>query len=72
MDNRSMSKAHWARRKAAALWQQATKLDRDRSGDWRARARRRRGAALLREEAAQLERVANRLSPPEWDLDIAI
>lgn len=34
MDQKSMSKARWARVKAASLWQQADDLDMNHSGDW--------------------------------------
>jgi len=61
MDQKSIGKARWARAKAASLWQQADKLDRNHSGDWRARATRRRGADRLRAEAARFEGIATRL-----------
>jgi len=60
------SKARWARSKAADLLRQARELDQDRSGDWRARARRRQGADRIRAEAMRFERIADRLDP-EWD-----
>jgi hypothetical protein len=61
MDQKSMGKARWARARAASLWQQADALDLDRSGDWRDRAQRSRGAERLRAEAANFGRIANRL-----------
>lgn len=61
MDQKSIGKARWARARAASLWQQADDLDRNHSGDWRARATRRRGADRLRAEAARFEGIANRL-----------
>ncbi|OWQ54776.1 hypothetical protein CEE60_07195 [Stenotrophomonas maltophilia] len=69
MDQKSMGKARWARARAASLWQQADDLDRNHSGDWRARASRRRGAARLRAEASRFDGIANRLQP--WDDDQA-
>lgn len=62
-----MGKARWARARAASLWQQADDLDRNLSGDWRARATRRRGADLLRAEAARFDGIANRLQAFEDD-----
>lgn len=56
-----IGKARWARARAASLWQQADALDIDRSGDWRARAQRRRGAARLRADASRFDRMASRL-----------
>jgi len=67
MDQKSMSKARWARSRAASLWQQADDLDRNHSGDWRARASRRRSADRLRVEAARFDGIANRLQPVEDD-----
>jgi len=61
MDQKSISKARWARAKAASLWQQADALDLERSGDWRARATRSRGADRLRTEAVRFDGIANRL-----------
>jgi hypothetical protein len=61
MDQKSIGKARCARARAASLWQQADDLDRNHSGDWRARATRRRGAGRLRAEAARFEGIANRL-----------
>jgi len=61
MDQKSIGKARWARARAASLWQQADDLDRNHSGDWRARATRRRGADRLRVEVARFEGIANRL-----------
>jgi hypothetical protein len=63
MDQKSIGKARWARARAASLWQQADDLDRNHSGDWRARATRRRGADRLRTEAARFDRIATRLNP---------
>ncbi len=60
MDQKSIGKARWARAREASLWQQADDLDRDRSGDWRARAQRSRGAARLRVEAGRFARMASR------------
>lgn len=67
MDQKSIDKARWARARAASLWQQADDLDSIRSGDWRARASRRRGADRLRVEAARFDGIANRLQPVEDD-----
>lgn len=61
MDQKSISKACWARARAASLWQQADDLDKNRSGDWRARATRRRAADCLRAEAARFDGIGNRL-----------
>lgn len=66
MDQKSIGKARWARARAASLWQQADDLDGIRSGDWRAKATRRRGADRLRAEAARFDGIANRLDP-WWD-----
>jgi len=63
MDQKSIGKARWARARAASLWQQANDLDMNHSGDWRARAGRRRGADRLRVEAARFDGIANRLQP---------
>jgi len=63
MTKTDLSKARWARTKAAGLWQQATELDRDRTGSWDDRAGRRRAADRLRTEAARLESIARRLDP---------
>jgi len=63
----SDSKARWVRAKAASLWQQADALDLDRSGDWRARARRRRAADKLRAEAARFDGIARRFDPTWGD-----
>jgi hypothetical protein len=67
MDQKSIGKARWARARAASLWQQADDLDSIRSGDWRARASRRRGADRLRVEAARFDGIANRLQPLDDD-----
>ncbi|MFK3845725.1 hypothetical protein [Stenotrophomonas sp. NPDC078853] len=72
MDQKSIGKARWARARAASLWQQADDLDRESGGDWRTRARRRRGAASLRAEAGRLERIANRIDPPDMEWDLAV
>jgi len=66
MTKSEKGKARWARSRAASLWEQADALDLDRSGDWRARAQRGRGAARLRAEAARFDGIANRLEPA-WD-----
>lgn len=68
MDQKSIGKARWARARAASLWQQADDLDSIRSGDWRERATRRRGAALLRAEAARFDSIAIRAHPSDDDL----
>lgn len=47
--------------KAAAKLQQATDLELDNSGSWRARARRRQSAQRLRAAASGLQRAAGRL-----------
>ena len=67
MDQKSIGKARWARARAASLWQQADDLDRNHSGDWRARATRRRGADRLRAEASRFDGIANRLQPVDDD-----
>jgi hypothetical protein len=67
MDQKSMGKARWARARASSLWQQADELDSNHSGDWRARATRRRGAGRLRAEAARFDGIANRLQPLDDD-----
>lgn len=67
MDQKSIGKARWARARAASLWQQADDLDSNHSGDWRARASRRRGADRLRVEAARFDGIANRLHPSDED-----
>lgn len=63
MTKTNAGKARWARTKAAGLWQQATELDRDRTGSWEDRARRRRAADRLRTEAARFENIARRVCP---------
>lgn len=63
MTKTNAGKARWARGKAAGLWQQATELDRDRTGSWDDRAGRRRPADRLRTEAARFESIARRLDP---------
>jgi len=63
MDQKSIGKARWARARAASLWQQADDLDMNHSGDWRARATRRRGADRLRTETAKFDGIAARLLP---------
>lgn len=63
MTTANIGKARWARTKAAGLWQQATELDRDRTGNWEDRAGRRRAADRLRTEAARFESIARRLDP---------
>ena len=63
MTKTNAGKARWARTKAAGLWQQATELDRDRTGSWKNRAGRRRAADRLRTEAARFESIARRLDP---------
>lgn len=62
MDQKIIGKARWARARAASLWQQADDLERNHSGDWRARATRRRGADRLRAEAALFDGIAARLA----------
>lgn len=56
-------KAHWARKRAASLWEQARQVDASASGDWRSRARSRVGADRLRREAARFEAMAARWDP---------
>lgn len=63
MTKTNAGKARWARTKAAGLWQQGTELDRDRTGSWEDRARRRRAADRLRTEAARFASIARRLDP---------
>lgn len=48
--------------KAAAKLQQASDLERDTSGSWRCRARRRRSAQRLRATASSHQRAAGRLA----------
>jgi len=67
MDQKSIGKARWARARAASLWQQADDLDRNRSGDWRARATRRRSADRLRADAARFDGIARRFDPMSDD-----
>lgn len=67
MDENSTAKARWARGKAASLYQQARELEQDRGGDWRARARRKAGAARLRSEATRYDRIASRFEPFDDD-----
>ncbi|MGL4692337.1 MAG: hypothetical protein ACRCWE_09460 [Stenotrophomonas maltophilia] len=67
MDQKSMGKARWARARASSLWQQADDLNRNHSGDWRARATRGCGADRLRVEAARFDGIANRLEPFDED-----
>lgn len=70
--DKSNGRARETRSRATSLWQQADALDKERGGDWRARARRRRGAASLRAEAGRLERIANRIDPPDMEWDLAV
>lgn len=67
MTEEDIGKARWARARATSLWQQADDLDSLRSGDWRARATRRRGADRLRAEAARFNGIADRLQPFDDD-----
>jgi len=67
MDQKSIGKARWARARAASLWQRADDLDSIRSGDWRARTSRRRGADRLRVEAARFDGIANTLKTLDDD-----
>lgn len=53
-------KALWARGKAAGLWDRVNALDAITGGDWESRARRRRAASRLIQEAAHYERMATR------------
>jgi len=69
MTKAEIGKARWARARAASLWQHADALDVQRGGDWRARARRSRGAVRLRAEAARFDSLANHLDP--WTEDPA-
>ncbi len=62
MNKSSIGKARWARDKADDLHRQARELEQDRSGDWRAKARRLRGADRLRYEAGRFESMAVRWS----------
>ncbi|GAB3046917.1 hypothetical protein [Stenotrophomonas tumulicola] len=59
-------KARCARAKAAGLMQEARELDQAQGGDWRARARRRRGADRLRADAMRFERLAVSYDP-DWE-----
>lgn len=63
----NIGKARWARGKADDLHRQARELEQDRSGDWEARARRRRAAGRLRAEAARFESIAWRFDPTADD-----
>lgn len=67
MTKTNAGKARWARSRAAGLLQQATELDRDRTGSWENRARRRRAADRLRTEAARFESIARRMDPGRDD-----
>ncbi|MFK3845095.1 hypothetical protein [Stenotrophomonas sp. NPDC078853] len=67
MTREHAGKARWARTKAAGLWQQATELDRDRTGSWEDRAGRRRAADRLRTEAARFELMGRRFDPTPDD-----
>jgi hypothetical protein len=58
-------KARWARGKAAGLWARVNALDAITGGDWQARARRRRAAGRLVQEAARYERMATCFEGPE-------
>ncbi|WWW35572.1 hypothetical protein V8017_00015 [Stenotrophomonas rhizophila] len=58
-------KARWARGKAAGLWARVNALDAITGGDWQARARRRRAAGRLVQEAARYERMATGFEGPE-------
>ena len=61
----NIGKARWARGKADDLHRQARELEQDRSGDWRAMARRRRGAERLRHEASRFDSMAARWGDPK-------
>lgn len=63
MTKRDLGKARWARARSASLEEEARLLQDDSSGDWNARARRRRSADRLRSEAAKLRQVAARHDP---------
>jgi len=63
MTTTNAGKARWARAKASSLSRQAIELDRDRTGSWEDRARRRRAADHLRNEAARFDLIARRLDP---------
>lgn len=60
MTKATEGRARWAREKAASLWQQVDSLDWERGGDWQVRARRRRAADKLRNEAARFDTIARR------------
>lgn len=63
MTTTNAGKARWARAKASSLSRQAIELDHDRTGSWEDRARRRRAADHLRNEAARFDLIARRLDP---------
>lgn len=65
MTKTNVRKARWARSKAEDLHRQARELEQDRSGDWQAMARRRRGAAHLRREADRFDSMAYRWGDPK-------
>ena len=67
MDKANIGKARWARGRAEDMRRQARELDRQRDGDWRARARRQRGVAALLKEAMRFKRLASRFGPEEGD-----
>jgi len=56
-------KAQWAQARSASLEAQARTLMHERGGDWQARQRRRRAADDLRNQAAQMRRIALRYLP---------
>ncbi|KOO86036.1 hypothetical protein VL21_06945 [Stenotrophomonas maltophilia] len=56
--------------KAASQLQQAVELERDSSGSWRARARRRQSAQRLRAAASGHQRAASRLAGLELPDDL--
>ena len=63
-------KARWARGKAVGLWARVNALDAITGGDWQARARRRRAAGRLVQEAARYERMATCFEGTEaWAAD---
>ncbi len=57
-------KARWARGKASGLWDRVNALEAISGGNWEARARRRRAANRLVQEAARYERMGTCFQGP--------
>ncbi len=60
----NVHKAWWDARRAEALERQASEVEADRSGDWRARRRRQEAGMRLRSEASRFRSMAHRWGPP--------